>query len=189
MTCTPDPDRRRPRLRNALPLPRLVATVSAIITNPVSLSPVAALRSSLHLGGNADHLFFHFLRPRLSYRVNHSVSGVNFLFPSANPKLTPQCSPARISMTYAPSLPAHLCGVRKSILAGLLPKHPDSNAHAVVKKAASEATYLLSLKWGFILPTGGCEGYRVSSCEKYHPVPWSLLERHRLWSRTTLTST
>ena len=40
------------------------------------------------------------------------------------------------------------------VLAQLLPKYLDPNAYVVVKGAVPETTYLLSLKWDFILFTG-----------------------------------
>jgi aldehyde dehydrogenase (NAD+) len=40
-------------------------------------------------------------------------------------------------------------------LANLFPKYLDPNAYAVVMGAVPETTYLLSLKWDFILFTGG----------------------------------
>lgn len=41
------------------------------------------------------------------------------------------------------------------VLAEQLPKYLDPNAYAVIKGAIPETTYLLSLKWDFILFTGG----------------------------------
>jgi len=48
-----------------------------------------------------------------------------------------------------------------SALADLFPKYLDPNAYAVINGAVPETTYLLSLKWDFILFTGGCEVGKV----------------------------
>ena len=60
-------------------------------------------------------------------------------------------------------------------LADLFPKYLDPNAYAVVNGEVSEATYLLSLKWDFILFTGGCEvGKVVASAAAKHTTPCAL---------------
>ena len=42
-------------------------------------------------------------------------------------------------------------------LADLFPKYLDPNAYVVINGAVPETSYLLSLKWDFILFTGSCE--------------------------------
>ena len=60
-------------------------------------------------------------------------------------------------------------------LAELLPKYLDPNAYAVVKGAVPEATYLLSLKWDFILFTGGCAiGAIIASAAAKNITPCAL---------------
>lgn len=49
-----------------------------------------------------------------------------------------------------------MSGHTANALAHLFPKYLDPNAYAVVTGAVPETTYLLSLKWDFILFTGGC---------------------------------
>ncbi|KAF9654393.1 ALDH-like protein [Thelephora ganbajun] len=61
------------------------------------------------------------------------------------------------------------------ILADLFPKYLDPNAYAVVKGAVPETTYLLSLKWDFILFTGGCAvGKVVASAAAKNITPCAL---------------
>ena len=51
--------------------------------------------------------------------------------------------------------PSELSANVADVLAELLPKYLDPNAYAVIKGAVPETTHLLSLKWDFILFTGG----------------------------------
>jgi aldehyde dehydrogenase (NAD+) len=60
-------------------------------------------------------------------------------------------------------------------LADLFPKYLDPNAYAVIKGAVSETTYLLSLKWDFILFTGSCQvGRVVASAAAKNATPCAL---------------
>jgi aldehyde dehydrogenase (NAD+) len=60
-------------------------------------------------------------------------------------------------------------------LANLFPKYLDPNAYAVVTGAVPETTYLLSLKWDFILFTGGgVVGKIVASAAAKHITPCAL---------------
>jgi aldehyde dehydrogenase (NAD+) len=62
-----------------------------------------------------------------------------------------------------------------SVLADLVPKYLDPNAYAVANGAVPETTYLLSLKWGFILFTGSCEvGKVVASAAAKNTTPCAL---------------
>jgi len=60
-------------------------------------------------------------------------------------------------------------------LADLFPKYLDPNAYAVVNGAVPETSYLLSLKWDFILFTGSCEvGKVVASAAAKNVTPCAL---------------
>jgi len=60
-------------------------------------------------------------------------------------------------------------------LTDLFPKYLDPNTYAVVNGAVPETSYLLSLKWDFILFTGGCEiGKIVASAAAKHVTPCAL---------------
>lgn len=62
-----------------------------------------------------------------------------------------------------------------NILAELFPKYLDPNAYAVIKGAVPETTYLLSLKWDFILFTGnGAIGKIVASAAAKNITPCAL---------------
>lgn len=62
-----------------------------------------------------------------------------------------------------------------NILADLFPKYLDPNAYAVIKGGVPETTYLLSLKWDFILFTGGCAiGKIVASAAAKNVTPCAL---------------
>ena len=62
-----------------------------------------------------------------------------------------------------------------NVLAELLPKYLDPNAYAVIKGAVPETTYLLSLKWDFILFTGNGEiGRIVASAAAKNTTPCAL---------------
>ena len=59
--------------------------------------------------------------------------------------------------------------------ADLFPKYLDPNAYAVINGAAPETTYLLSLKWDFILFTGSSEvGRIVASAAAKNTTPCAL---------------
>lgn len=62
-----------------------------------------------------------------------------------------------------------------NVLAELFPKYLDPNAYAVVKGAVPETTYLLSLKWDFILFTGnGTVGKVVATVAAGNITPCAL---------------
>ena len=71
--------------------------------------------------------------------------------------------------------PSEVSASVANILADLFPKYLDPNAYAVVNGEVPEATYLLSLKWDFILFTGGCEiGKVVASAAAKYTTPCAL---------------
>ena len=71
--------------------------------------------------------------------------------------------------------PSEVSANAADILAELFPKYLDPNAYAVVKGAVPEATYLLSLKWDFILFTGdGAVGKIIASAAAKNITPCAL---------------
>lgn len=71
--------------------------------------------------------------------------------------------------------PSEVSANTADILAELLPKYLDPNAYAVVKGGVPEATYLLSLRWDFILYTGGgVVGRIVASAAAKNVTPCAL---------------
>jgi aldehyde dehydrogenase (NAD+) len=71
--------------------------------------------------------------------------------------------------------PSEVSANVSDLLAELLPKYLDPNAYAVVKGAVPETTYLLSLKWDFILYTGsGVVGKIVATAAAKNITPCAL---------------
>jgi len=71
--------------------------------------------------------------------------------------------------------PSEVSANVSNALADLFPKYLDPSAYAVVKGAVPETSYLLSLKWDFILFTGSCEvGKVVASAAAKYVTPCAL---------------
>lgn len=71
--------------------------------------------------------------------------------------------------------PSEVSANTADTLAPLFPKYLDPNAYAVITGAVPETTYLLSLKWDFILFTGGrAVGRTVASAAAKHVTPCTL---------------
>lgn len=71
--------------------------------------------------------------------------------------------------------PSEVSANSADTLAELIPKYLDPNAYAVVKGAIPETTYLLSLKWDFILYTGSIAvGKIVASAAAKNVTPCAL---------------
>lgn len=71
--------------------------------------------------------------------------------------------------------PSEVSANSANILAELVPKYLDPNAYAVVNGAVPETTYLLSLKWDFILYTGSnAVGEIVASAAAKNVTPCAL---------------
>ena len=71
--------------------------------------------------------------------------------------------------------PSEVSANAANVLARLLPKYLDPNAYVVVTGAVPETTYLLSLKWDFILFTGASAiGKIVASAAAKNTTPCAL---------------
>ena len=71
--------------------------------------------------------------------------------------------------------PSEISANTANALADLFPKYLDPNAYAVVTGAVPETTHLLSLKWDFILFTGGTAvGKIVAAAAAKHTTPCAL---------------
>ena len=71
--------------------------------------------------------------------------------------------------------PSEISANAANALTDLIPKYLDPNAYAVVIGAIPETTYRLSLKWDFILFTGGCAiGKVVAAAAAKHTTPCAL---------------
>ena len=71
--------------------------------------------------------------------------------------------------------PSEVSANSADVLAELLPKYLDPNAYSVVKGAVPETTYLLSLKWDFILYTGSAAvGKIIASAAAKNITPCAL---------------
>jgi aldehyde dehydrogenase (NAD+) len=71
--------------------------------------------------------------------------------------------------------PSEISANTANALADLFPKYLDPNAYAVVTGAVPETTYLLSLKWDFILFTGSSAvGKVIAAAAAKHATPCAL---------------